>query len=263
MHTTLPWCYNEHDSILNHCHQKCLLNRLLRRRSKKTSKLLVTGLCEGNSPVTGEFPTQRASNAKKGFHLMMSSWTLESDLLHNTSIYMVDSCSAWLLQIIHVSMGSSVNALQRKLLATACVVRQSRFKSIWHKVMSGLAAAMTSLIARFIGPTWGPSGADRTQVGPMLAPWTLLSEMHLLRAHATPAVLLSLFCGPSATSHLSHAHRVPFYAPLIIPVDILQCKNVALQHMMIFIFTQLLFHMWFFHFWQKCNHKLLGTICLK
>ena len=34
-----------------------------------------------------------------------------------------------------------------------------------------------SLIARFIGPTWGPSGADRTQVGPMLAPWTLLSGL--------------------------------------------------------------------------------------
>ena len=32
-----------------------------------------------------------------------------------------------------------------------------------------------TLIARFIGLTWGPSGADRTQVGPMLAPWTLLS----------------------------------------------------------------------------------------
>ena len=26
-----------------------------------------------------------------------------------------------------------------------------------------------------MGPAWGPSGADRTQVGPMLAPWTLLS----------------------------------------------------------------------------------------
>ena len=37
----------------------------------------------------------------------------------------------------------------------------------------------TSLIARFMGPTWGPSGADRTQVGPMLAPWTLLSGMTL------------------------------------------------------------------------------------
>ena len=31
------------------------------------------------------------------------------------------------------------------------------------------------LIARFVGPTWGLSGADRTQVGPMLALWTLLS----------------------------------------------------------------------------------------
>ena len=34
---------------------------------------------------------------------------------------------------------------------------------------------MIPLIARFLGPTWGPSGADRTQVGPTLAPWTLLS----------------------------------------------------------------------------------------
>ena len=33
----------------------------------------------------------------------------------------------------------------------------------------------TPLIARFMGSTWGQSGADRTQVGPMLAPWTLLS----------------------------------------------------------------------------------------
>ena len=32
-------------------------------RSNKTSKLRVTGLCEVNSPVTGEFTTQRASNA--------------------------------------------------------------------------------------------------------------------------------------------------------------------------------------------------------
>ena len=35
-----------------------------RRRSKKTSKLRFTGLCEGNSLVTGEFPAQRASNAE-------------------------------------------------------------------------------------------------------------------------------------------------------------------------------------------------------
>ena len=35
-----------------------------RRGSKKTSKLCVTGLSEGNSPVTGEFPAHRASNAE-------------------------------------------------------------------------------------------------------------------------------------------------------------------------------------------------------
>ena len=34
---------------------------------------------------------------------------------------------------------------------------------------------IVTLIARFTGPTWGPSGAGRNQVGPMLAPWTLLS----------------------------------------------------------------------------------------
>ena len=38
-----------------------------------------------------------------------------------------------------------------------------------------LILLLYSLIAKFMGPTWDPSGADRTQVGPMLAPWTLLS----------------------------------------------------------------------------------------
>ena len=33
-----------------------------RRRSKKTSKIRDTGFCGGNSPVTSDFPAQRASN---------------------------------------------------------------------------------------------------------------------------------------------------------------------------------------------------------
>ena len=36
---------------------------------------------------------------------------------------------------------------------------------------------------KFMGPTWGPSGADRTQVGPMLAPWTLLSGTSLFTSN--------------------------------------------------------------------------------
>ena len=63
----LPWRHNERDGVSNHQPHDCLLNRLFSCRSKKTSKLCVTGLCEGNSPVTGEYPTQRASNAENGY----------------------------------------------------------------------------------------------------------------------------------------------------------------------------------------------------
>ena len=58
---SLHWRHNGHDSISNHQPHDCLLNRLFRRRSKKTSKLPVTGLCAGNSPGTVEFPAQMAS----------------------------------------------------------------------------------------------------------------------------------------------------------------------------------------------------------
>ena len=46
---TLWWRHNDHDSVSSHQPHECLLNRLFRRRSKKTSKLRVTGLCVGNS----------------------------------------------------------------------------------------------------------------------------------------------------------------------------------------------------------------------
>ena len=47
--------------------------------------------------------------------------------------------------------------------------------SQWSAMTTETFEAVTPLIARFMGPTWGPSGAERTQVGPMVAPWTLLS----------------------------------------------------------------------------------------
>ena len=50
---TLYWRHNEGNCVSNHWRLDCLLNRLFRRRSKKTSQLHVTGLCEGNPPVTG------------------------------------------------------------------------------------------------------------------------------------------------------------------------------------------------------------------
>ena len=62
---SLQWRHNERDGVSNHQCPDCLLNRLFRRKSKKISKFRVTGLCEGNLPVIGEFPAHRASNAKK------------------------------------------------------------------------------------------------------------------------------------------------------------------------------------------------------
>ena len=61
---SLQWRHNGRDSVSNHQPHHCLLSRLFRRKSKKTSKVRVTGLCVGNSPVTGEFPAQMASNTE-------------------------------------------------------------------------------------------------------------------------------------------------------------------------------------------------------
>ena len=55
---------NPRPSHSNHQSHDCLLNRLFKHRWKKISTLRVTGFCEGNSPVTSEFPAQTASNAE-------------------------------------------------------------------------------------------------------------------------------------------------------------------------------------------------------
>ena len=54
---SLQWRHNGRDGVSNHQPHHCLLNRLLVRRSEKTSKLRVAG-------TGGEFSAQRASNAK-------------------------------------------------------------------------------------------------------------------------------------------------------------------------------------------------------
>ena len=54
--TSLQWRHNERDSVFKSPASRLFINRLFRRRSKKTPKLRVTGLCEENSLGTGEFP---------------------------------------------------------------------------------------------------------------------------------------------------------------------------------------------------------------
>ena len=60
----LQWRHYQRDGVSNHQPHDYLFNRLFRHISTKTSELDVTGLCVGKSPVTGEFPAQRASYAE-------------------------------------------------------------------------------------------------------------------------------------------------------------------------------------------------------
>ena len=62
--SSLQWLHNGHDGVSNHQRLDCLPNHLFRLRSNKIPKLRAIGLFEGNSPVTDEFPPQRASKAE-------------------------------------------------------------------------------------------------------------------------------------------------------------------------------------------------------
>ena len=78
----LQWRHNGHNGVSNHQPRDCLRSRLFRRRSKETSSLHVSGLCAGNSPVTGEFPAQRASNAEN-----VSIWWRHHGMGHESMSY--------------------------------------------------------------------------------------------------------------------------------------------------------------------------------
>ena len=69
------FCFSSHTTVTSHWNHQlyCLFNRLFRCTSNKTSKLRVTGLCEGNPQVTGWFPSQNGS-----------IWRRHLDILHHT-----------------------------------------------------------------------------------------------------------------------------------------------------------------------------------
>ena len=67
-HFSLHWRYNGGDCVSNHQPHDCLLKRLFRRRSKKTSKLRVTGLCE-TSPGTDEFPAPQMGSTAENVYI--------------------------------------------------------------------------------------------------------------------------------------------------------------------------------------------------
>ena len=70
---------------------------------------------------------------------------------------------------------------------------------------------LVTQIAKFMGPTWGPPGSCRPQMGPMLSPWTLLSGV--------VAAGCALQCRLSSVSYKTNAsschHRESNYVFII------------------------------------------------
>ena len=103
---------------------------------------------------------------------------------HDTDVVMVTNCSLsqlWLPTDYVNTVSTHTNVSACRFVHLTCIMIGINCASITTSFLINIWIThhelCTSLIARFIGPTWGPSGADRTQVGPMLAPLTLLSGM--------------------------------------------------------------------------------------
>ena len=102
----LLWRYNGRDGVSNHQPHECLLNRPFRCRSKKTSKLHVTGLCAGNSPGTGEFHAQIASDAEN-----VSIWWrhyLKSVFMDDNVPFILRTCNLYHGQRLNDAMSQGI-----------------------------------------------------------------------------------------------------------------------------------------------------------
>ena len=102
---SLRWRHNGRVIVSNYHPHVCLF----RRRSKKTSKLRVTGLCAGNSPRTCEFPAQMASYAEN-----VSIWWRHHD--EPNIIEEMATCYMYIHMQIYLTESLILNALHTKAI---------------------------------------------------------------------------------------------------------------------------------------------------
>ena len=141
---------------------------------------VLLALCAGNSPVTGEFPAQRpvTRSCDVFFYLRLNKRLSKQSW-------------GWWFETSSGSLWRHCNEIW--LYLTRCHKNHYTFSKVYiysttldfpilffsdipflYQVLCAAIFQIPTLIARFIGPTWGPARADRTQVVPMLVPWTLL-----------------------------------------------------------------------------------------
>ena len=156
---SLQWRHNERNGASNSLRHECLHNCLFRRRSKKISKLHVTGFCEGNSPVTGEFPAQMDINAEN-----VSIWWRHHSLIvdgkkgESACHSFQRQYDIWLLRLY-----------QQQAIFTTLVVgyRHQGFVSIWRD-------HLTSIRNPIVVIWWSYDRLISTMGFPLLVRWHFL-----------------------------------------------------------------------------------------
>ena len=134
----LQWRHNGLDGISNHQPRDYLLGHLIRRRSKKMSKLRGTGLCAGNSPVTGVFPARMASNAEYvsiwwcHHGIIISHQLQQYDIVYKTTMSKVEHKSYLIISYRHVA--SVLCSLEN----TDLVWTQSEWDNLYQLIVSNL-----------------------------------------------------------------------------------------------------------------------------
>ena len=108
--------------------RRCLLNRLFRRRSKRTSKLCFTGLCAGNSSGTGEIPTQMASHAET-----VSIWWRHH----------VKGIEAISVMVPNPRFHHTTSMISKMILLKFCMFHLNGYHQLWKKLqMSKLVSKL-------------------------------------------------------------------------------------------------------------------------
>ena len=145
--TVLQWRHNECNDVSNHQPHECLLKRLFSRRSKKTPKLRVTGLCEGNSPVTGEFPAQRASNAEN-----VSIWWRHHGSAMVIQLYCINLRYCNMQHILYINVFANCTDLYNRSNAAQAqhddVIKWKHFPRYWAFVRGSHRSPVQRPVAR-------------------------------------------------------------------------------------------------------------------
>ena len=160
--SSLEWRCNGRDGVSNH--QPLFTQPFIQRRSTKISMFRVTAFCAENSPVTGEFPAQMASNAENvsmsasssNPQLPSSAWHVKGHLTSSiddkmhyvyTVLYWLKRAYDWISICIYICIYIAVENFPYCHLLWLINISQGFIAELWFAV-------------KFLPPTCKTSGME-------------------------------------------------------------------------------------------------------